>query len=109
MSASKRKGTAFETLVVDWLRDHGHRWVERRALTGNKDKGDVVLECKNERSFDLGTWVAEAQAEAANAGVHIWAVVAKRRMKGDAGEQYVITTLDVFNRLLIDNAEELAS
>lgn len=42
MSASKRKGTSFETAVVGYLRDEHGLPVERRALRGTRDCGDIT-------------------------------------------------------------------
>lgn len=106
MSASKRKGTAFESAVVDWLQGHGFPYAERRALSGKNDRGDVagipgvVLELKNHNRVELAAWVEEARTEAANASVDVWAVVAKRKGKGDPAESYVITNLATFVALL---------
>ena len=63
MSESKRKGTSFETQVVNYLRwALGDDRIERRALSGANDKGDVsgvlmrgkrgVLECKNKKRME---------------------------------------------------------
>jgi hypothetical protein len=109
MSASKRKGTAWESAVVDWLRAHGHPYCERRALNGSRDRGDitgipnVVVEAKNTNRHDFAGAVDEARVEAANARVDIFVAVIKRKGKGDPGEAYAVTTLDVFNRLLLDD------
>ena len=59
---SKAKGTAWETAVVDYLRANGHPHAERRALSGNTDRGDiagvpgVVIECKNAKTMALAAW-----------------------------------------------------
>lgn len=101
-----KKGPKHEADVVAWLHDHGHPYAERRVQGGSKDRGDiggipgVVLELKNCNRIELATWVDEARAEAANAGVDVWAVVAKRKGKADPGEAYVITNLTVFAALL---------
>lgn len=113
MSASKKKGTAWETAVVEWFRAHGHPYCERRALNGNRDRGDialpgVVLELKNTSRLELAAAVDEARAEAVNAGVDIYAAVIKRRGKGDPGDAYVVTDLRTFNRLLSDEDVEAA-
>lgn len=105
MSASKRKGTAAESAVVAWLREHGFPHAERRALAGNTDKGDVAgipgvaLEVKNVTKMALGEWVDEARKEGGNASARIWAVVHKRRGKGDAGDWYVTLDLRTFAEL----------
>lgn len=105
MSASKAKGTKFETAVVDFLRGHGHRYVERRALRGARDCGDLVgfpgwtLELKNHAAMDLAGWMDEAQKEAINDGGYRHAVIHKRRGK-NVREAYVTLPLWVFADLL---------
>lgn len=108
MSASKRKGSAFERDVVAYLVGHGFPWAERRALAGNLDKGDiagvpgVVLECKNTKALDLAGAINEAEAEARNAGVSIFAAVIKRRQR-PAGDAYVVMPLHVLCQILGDD------
>ncbi len=97
-NTAKAKGTAFETAVVNFLKT---RWpgVERRALAGNKDKGDIqgipgwALECKNTAAITLATFVDEALVEARNAGVQFGAAIIKRRGKG-VSQAYVVMTLE---------------
>lgn len=103
MSASKRRGTAFETLIAT-------KWAqvvpgtERRALAGTQDKGDLlipgehrfIVEAKCEKRLDLAGWRTEALVEAANAGVPIGVVVHKRRGHGQPGDQWVTLALDDF-------------
>lgn len=102
MSASKRKGTAAETAVVGYLREHGFPHAERRALEGCNDRGDVanvpgvVLEVKNCARMELAGWMDEARVEARNAEVDVFAVVHKRRGKGDPAEWFVTLPLSVF-------------
>ena len=74
MSASRRKGTAWESAIVDAIVADGH-WphVERRALAGANDKGDiagiplVVIEAKAAKTWRVGEWLAEVAAETVNA------------------------------------------
>ncbi len=103
---SKEKGSRFEVEVVEYLRANGFPHVERRAMRGIRDTGDVsglpgwVLELKNCRAMSLGEWVAEAEKEAKNAGFGaFWAVVHKRRQKSAAGA-YVTLSLATFAELL---------
>lgn len=106
-SPAKRKGTAFESDVVRYLREHGFPYAERRALRGTADAGDVagvpgwVLEVKNHRALDLGPWMNEAHAEAANDGVGRFAVVHKRRQHSTA-EAFVTMPLRLFTALLAE-------
>src|ERR1700722_13539298 len=104
----KRKGTAFESAVVAYLREHGFPYAERRALRGSRDAGDVagvvgwVLEIKNHRAVDLGPWLNGAHAEAANDGVSRFAVIHKRRQHGTA-EAFVTLPLRLFAELLSED------
>lgn len=103
MSASRRKGTAFETAVVRYLQEQGYL-AERRALSGRLDKGDIAgvpgwtLECKAERAIDLAGYMGEAAQEAANAGTDLYAAVVKRRGKS-VKDAYVVMPLEIFLRI----------
>jgi hypothetical protein len=97
-SRSKRAGTTWERIVVDYLMLRGHLTAERRALAGGKDRGDVagldglVIEAKNEKTMDLPAGVDEATIEAANAGASYFVAVFKRRYKNVA-DAYAVTRL----------------
>lgn len=86
--------------------------IEPRHTNGAKDRGDVtgiktirgsrvVLECKDRGTMTLGPWMDEAEKEAGNDDAAVWAVVHKRRGKGDPREQFVTMPLHVFARLLL--------
>lgn len=104
MNRPKQIGTAWETAVVRFLREAGFD-VERRALSGNEDKGDVaglsgwVIECKAEKAISLSEYMTEAAVEAQNAGVPYYCAVVKRRMKS-VGDGYVVMPLKVFTAFL---------
>ena len=108
MSKNKAKGTAFETLVVNYLRDHGFPHAERRALAGTHDLGDItgtpglVWECKNHQTLKLAEWVEEAEVERRNAPADFGFVFAKRRGKGQPEDQYAIMNLATLARLLVE-------
>lgn len=86
---SKRIGTGFETDIVNYLQPWFPQ-VERRALAGNMDKGDLlgvpdwVIEAKARKILNIGVWVNEAIVEARNAGTRHWVVVHKRSYKSTA-------------------------
>lgn len=106
MSKSKQKGTAAETAVVKYLCYRGLP-VERRALSGSADKGDIggagmTFEVKNCARTELAAWVDEARVEAANAGDDAYAVIHKRRGKGDPADWYVTLPLSVFIDLYLE-------
>ena len=120
MSKSKRKGTSFEVQVVDYLRwALGDDRIERRALSGANDRGDVsgvylrgkrvVLECKNKQRMELSEWVDEAEDERRNDGAEFAFVVHKRRGRGEAkmGETYVTCTLETLAAVIVGGRELL--
>lgn len=99
MSASRDKGTAWETAIVNYLREQGAPHAERRALTGNKDRGDItgipglVVEAKICRQAEWGEWVNEATKEATNVGPGTIGVVwAHRPRKAHPADGYVVMT-----------------
>lgn len=104
MSASKAKGTKWETAIVGYLTGQGFP-VERRALTGSQDKGDIaglplVIEAKNKARTELAAWVDEATTEAANAGVDVGVVWHHRRGKASPGDGFVTMSGATFIKLL---------
>ena len=104
----RRKGTTWESAIVDYLRGRGAIHAERRALNGASDRGDiagvpsVVMEAKNAASVKLGVWVSEMRAEVANDGAAVGAVWIKRRGKSSPGDGYVVITGDDWVTLLIE-------
>lgn len=106
MSASKRKGTAAESAVVQYLQTMGFVQAERRSLNGAKDRGDiaglpgVVIEVKNCARQELAGWVAEAEVERDNDGASLGAVWHKRRGKGQPADWFVTMSGDQFVHLL---------
>jgi len=104
--AMKARGSAFERDVAQYLRDHGHRYVERAYGAGRSDdRGDLdglprwVVEVKACRALDLAGWCDEAKREQGNAGSDYAAVVAKRRGKA-VEHAYVVMTLSDWARLV---------
>jgi hypothetical protein len=106
VSASKKKGTAAETAVVEYLRASGFTQAERRTLNGAKDRGDiaglpgVVIEVKNCARQELGAWVAEAELERDNDRASLGVVWHKRRGTTDPGRWFVTMSGDQFAALL---------
>lgn len=106
MNKSKRKGTAAETAVVTFLRERGALHVERRALAGSTDKGDIagvigtVIEVKDCARDELPTWLAEAAVEKSNAGASLGVVWHKIRGRSSPGAWAVSMTGDQFVQLL---------
>jgi hypothetical protein len=80
MSKSKSKGTGWETAITRYLLGEGFPHIERRALSGTSDRGDLagipgwVIEAKNCQRTELAAWVDEAAIEQANDGAEFSAV-----------------------------------
>lgn len=86
-------GTAAETLVVRYLRDHGFPHAERRALHGNADLGDItgtpglVWEvkggdaAKTASDGQIAAWMDETEMERTNAGAAYGFLVVARSRK----------------------------
>jgi hypothetical protein len=108
--SAKSAGATHERATADYWRDNWDDRIDRRVKTGAKDKGDianlriaghrVVVECKDEASYDLAGWVREAQNEAENDGALMGFVVGKRKGKGKPEDQYVIMTQGDLLKLL---------
>jgi hypothetical protein len=96
---SKAKGTAFETAVVNYLRESGLPNVERRALHGNTDLGDVAgvpdwtFELKNRKTLDVGGAVDEAMLETLNAGTEFGVAIIKRPRRGNPADAFAVMPL----------------
>jgi hypothetical protein len=107
VSRSKAKGTAWESAIVKYLTPLVP-WVERRTLTGNKDRGDIsgiaglVIEAKNTKTALLAQYIDEATVQAANGGDSLGVVWMKRIGKTSPGDGYVVMTGRSFVGLLID-------
>jgi hypothetical protein len=95
MTRSRAKGTAWETAIVTYLRANGVPHAERRALGGSRDRGDIagipsiVTEAKSAARMELGTWLAEAEAERVNDGAEFGVVWHKRRGKASPADGFV--------------------
>lgn len=106
MSTSKKKGTAAETAIVNYLRSAGFAQAERRALNGTADRGDIagipgaVIEVKNCARTELAAWIEEAETEARNDGAPFAAVWHKRRGKGNPADWFVTLSGARFAHLL---------
>jgi hypothetical protein len=91
------KGTVFETAIVRWLQQWWP-WVERRAKTGAKDRGDisglhrVVIEAKNPKgstfTATLSIGIAQLQAEVDNDNAVLGLLCVKRPGKTKVDEAY---------------------
>lgn len=108
MSASRAKGTRWESAIVTFLQSCGWPHVERRALNGAKDRGDiagipgVVIEAKSAARVELAAWLDEANAEALNDRAAYGVVWFKRRGRPDPGDGFVLMDGGSFIALLVE-------
>ena len=114
-NTAKARGTSFETLVVRYLRPRGFRKAYRPSTSGSYDSGDTngiagpdrqaIIQCKNQRKFDLSGWlndtVSQAQQEAVG-GNALPVLVVKRPGVGEKnlGDTYAILRLEDLSVLL---------
>lgn len=107
---TNRKGPLWEVRLLNHLR--GQRFdVERLRLTGKEDEGDlvvkddgiVVIEAKDDKSFNISGWVRESEVEAVNYAKHrgldpreVTPIVVVKRRNQPVGKSYVVMTLDTF-------------
>lgn len=109
MTAAKRRGTAHETAVVNYLKEQG---IDARRVVqmGRLDHGDinvedtVTIEAKDHAKLDLASFVRQALQEAKNAGLPYGVCVAKRR-QANIRESYVVTNLETLSRILLELKE----
>jgi hypothetical protein len=99
----KRKGSAFERLIADYLAERIP--CERIPAGATLDRGDLwtsaaAIQCKNHRALSLGAWLRDAVQQQANAGKRLHALVVKRKGVTDPAEQFVVMTLEQFRDLI---------
>jgi hypothetical protein len=105
LRSAKQAGASFETLIANYLALHIDDRIERRRLTGAKDRGDlsgwrsfghrVVGELKNYGGrVEVGPWLEEAEIERGNDDALVGLVIAKRRGVTAPGRQIVMMTVD---------------
>src|SRR5690348_3092592 len=102
-ASARQAGTRMESSVARCLAEHIDDRIERRRLTGARDRGDIsgfryggqriVVEVKDCARLALGTWVNEAETARGNDDAGVALVLHKRRGYGDPLDQYVTTTV----------------
>jgi len=116
-ASAKAAGSSFETLVANYLATAIDDRIERRRLTGAKDRGDiaglrvagkrVVVECKNYGGrLEASAWLNEAEVERVNDQALAGFVVAKRRGTTRPEDQIVLMTLHNLTALLIGHRND---
>lgn len=114
MSIQREKGTRFETEVVRYLRAQlGDERIERRALHGAKDMGDIhglfahgyegIIECKAHRSVTwslIGKWQRQTLDERENADAD-FALLVVKNFNHSVGEAFCWVTLRDLARIAL--------
>lgn len=100
----RRKGSAFETKVVAFLRERGWTDARKAERRGKNDQGDidgfpVVLQCKYTTAEELGRALDDTEQQALRAGKEFYAVVRHRKRKG-IELAYVTMPLGLFSDLV---------
>lgn len=106
----KAKGSAYERVIVDTLRDAGYL-AERTRAGWSDDRGDVhgvahpvlgnfTFECKNQQRMDLSGWLGELEREREANGGGLGAVVHKRKGVTAGDDQYATLPLWMLVQLL---------
>lgn len=102
---AKRKGTAYESLIVGYLTEHHNAGARRNVQMGRNDIGDIdgyylhAIEAKAVREITLADFVKQANREAVNAGKPYGCVWIKARGKGVAAS-YVVRDAETDVRLM---------
>ena len=98
MNKNKRKGTAAETAFVRFMNENGFPLVERRALQGKADRGDisglvgVCIEIKSGARLSIPEWMKELEVEVVNDGASEGYLIIKPKGKGKVEQWWVIQT-----------------
>ncbi len=105
---AKAKGTALESAVRDFLKEHGIS-AYRPAQEGHKDTGDLhgvspfIIQAKNWRDLPaaLREGVDGANKQRVNAGER-WGVAAIKRPRKGVADTYVVMDLATFAEVLAE-------
>lgn len=102
-ASAKTAGTRFESAIAGYLATHVDDRIERRRLTGARDRGDltgwrhaglrIVAELKDHARLAPGPWLNEVEIERGNDDAHVGLVIAKRHGVANPGDQIVLITL----------------
>ncbi len=104
----KAKGTFAETAVVNYLRDNGFPYAERRTLKGARDRGDVAgcpglcFEVKYAGvDLKISSWLGETDVESLNDSADYGILVVKPLGLGErsVASWYAVMTSEYFNKL----------
>ncbi len=107
-STAKVKGRETEAAFVRFLRSHGVPHAERRRLTGSADQGDITgwpgvcVEIKSGATLAIPKWLAECDAETANAHADIGFVVVRPKGKPDPKDWFAVVRTGTLMQLMAE-------
>lgn len=120
----RKKGTAGETAVVAWMREHGFAWADRQPLRGNRDAGDltlcpgVIVEVKSYAGAPgrgqapqavLEAWMRQTETERENARADVGILIVKRNGTTDVGRWFAYVTAWTLAELVAGTTQGFAS
>jgi len=103
---ARKKGTKWETAIVQYLNSNGYPGADRSPLRGTEDQGDITglpgvcIEAKNCQTITLSVWLDQLAVEMAHAQADTGVVIAKRRGTADVGKSYALMPVEVWLALL---------
>jgi hypothetical protein len=107
VSASRARGTGWESAIVTYLQARGWPNAERRALRGAHDRGDIAglvgicIEAKRAARVELAGWLDEAHTQARHRD-DIGVVWFHRRGRSSPSDGFVLMDGAAFVDLLIE-------
>lgn len=102
---AKRKGTAAETAVVQWLRDKGYQAQRNRAGWTN-DQGDVdaingvVIEVKNRVQHNWAEYFEQLGRQIADKQAYTGVILCKRPGQTNPGQWLAVMPADLWLELM---------
>lgn len=107
-ASAKAKGRVAENTWVDYLRNRGWQYAERRRLAGINDLGDITgtpgitWEVKNQKAYQFAEWMRELADEQGNTGDLVGVLVVKPRGTTDPSKWWCVMTGEQVTQLLRD-------
>tara|TARA_R110000803_G_scaffold56935_4_gene114565 strand:- start:616 stop:1062 length:447 start_codon:yes stop_codon:yes gene_type:complete len=105
---AKAKGRATENQAVDWLRENGYPYAERRRLVGSEDQGDVTgmpgicVEVKSAAAWKPVQWLRETRVEMENSRSAVGFVMARPKGGTNVNDWVIMMHPDTLLSLLTD-------
>jgi hypothetical protein len=107
-ATAKAKGRATENQAVNWLRENGYPYAERRHLAGEHDLGDITgmpgicVEVKSAAQWAPVRWLRETREEMKNSRSPIGFVMARPKGGTNVDDWIIMMHPDTLLSLLTD-------